>query len=253
MPKHMPVPRSDDESAGQRLVVPAISAGSPADDTLRAMLPALPMPAAGGTLPDEVESSRQEQAFTLYCQGERTMAIAARLGVTPRTVRGWLAEARARIAHDREHDHRERLLRAIESHRAIAGAAWDAYQQERQLERDLLAGKYDHIRRRSVRRVRGREDREGGDGRAWDEDADRNRDERGGGGDCDDNTLVEEYTRPRHTSQAARFLAVALNAQREVARLEGLYRQVVEPLPPAQIIITRRPDGPENIPPPEEE
>ncbi len=219
------------------------------DEALYARLPTLPAPAEG-VLPDEVELSRQEQAFTLYCQGERTAAIAARLGVSPRTVRGWLTRARARIAGDREHDHRERLLRAIESHRAIAGAAWEAYQQERQLERDLLTGKYDHIRRRSVRRVRGREGR---GGRMRDVDADAAGDERGGGEECDDDTLVEEYARPRHTSQAARFLAVALNAQREVARLEGLYRQVVEPLPPAQIIITRRPDGPENIPPPDEE
>jgi transposase len=192
---------------------------------------------------DDAEMSRQEQAFALYCQGERTAAIAARLDVTPRTVRGWLAAARARIASDRAHDHRERLLLAIESHRAIASEAWEAYQQERQLERDLLAGKYDHIQRRSVRRVRGR----------GVQDMARDGADAGDASTDDDDTLVEEYARPRHTSQAVRFLAVALNAQREVARLEGLYRQVAEPLPPAQIIITRRPDGPENVPPPEEE
>ncbi|HEX6797937.1 MAG TPA: helix-turn-helix domain-containing protein [Ktedonobacterales bacterium] len=231
------MPISDDDPTCQRLPSPATR-------------PTLPAP-AGSAPADDVELSRQEQAFTLYCQGERTTAIADRLGVTPRTVRGWLTAARAQIAGDREHDHRERLVRAIESHRAIASAAWDAYQQERQLERDLLAGKYDHIRRRSARRVRGCAERaERGDhGVAQDH---------GAGAGCtdvdrDDDTLVEEYERPRHTSQAARFLAVALNAQREVARLEGLYRQVVEPLPPAQIIITRRPDGPENIPPPDEE
>lgn len=249
MPTPMPNFSSDDESAAQRATVPAVTTLPPSDDAPR---PTLPAPADSDAPPDDADPSRQEQAFTLYCQGERTAAIAARLGVTPRTVRGWLAEVRARIARDREHDHRERLLRAVESHRAIAGAAWEAYQQERQLERDLLAGKYDHIRRRSARRVRGREGR---GGRLQDADAAADGDERdgSGSGDCDDDTLVEEYTRPHHTSQAARFLAVALNAQREVARLEGLYRQVVEPLPPAQIIITRRPDGPENIPPPEEE
>lgn len=251
MPTPMPAPDPDDGSAGQRPVVPAIATRSPSNEAPHAILPVSTATTVEGTatLPDDAELSRQEKAFTLYCQGERTAAIAARFGVTPRTVRGWLAAARARIAGDREHDHRERLLRAVESHRAIAGAAWDAYQQERQLERDLLAGKYDHIRRRSVRRVRGREGR---NGRAMDSDED----ERGAGGsngECDDDTLVEEYARPHHTSQAARFLAVALNAQREVARLEGLYRQVVEPLPPAQIIITRRPDGPENIPPPDED
>ena len=234
MPKPLPMPASSsgDALTGQRPVASALGASDPA----------LPASIAGGAqADDDAELSRQELAFTLYCQGERTAAIAARLDVTPRTVRGWLAAARASIVRDREHDHRERLLSAVESHRAIASAAWEAYQQERQLERDLLAGKYDHIRRRSVRRVRGREGRGGGDG------------EECGAEERDDDTLVEEYDRPRHTSQAARYLAVALNAQREVARLEGLYRQVVEPLPPAQIIITRRPDGPENIPPPEEE
>lgn len=250
MPKPLPVPSSDDQPAGQRPAAPAVTADPPTDERPRAGQPALSAPTAASALPDNATLSRQEQAFTLYCHGERTAAIAARLGVAPRTVRGWLAAARAYIALDREHDHRDRLLRAIESHRAIAVAAWDAYQQERQLEHDLLAGKYDHIRRRSVRRVHGRETR-GSHGREVDVTADG--EERGGTGECDDDTLVEEYARPRHTSQAARYLAVALNAQREVARLEGLYRQVVEPLPPAQIIITRRPDGPENIPPPEEE
>lgn len=216
-----------------------------------AALPALPA-LADGAAAEDAELSRQEQAFTLYCQGARTAIIAARLGVTARTVRGWLAAVRAQIAGDREHDHRERLVRAIESHRAIASAAWDAYQQERQLERDLLAGKYDHIHRRSVRRVRGRRERSGHDLRR-DDEAREGAGCAGGDADGDDDTLVEEYERPRHTSQAARFLAVALNAQRELARLEGLYRQVAEPLPPAQIIITRRPDGPENIPPPDEE
>lgn len=240
------MPVSDDDATRRQPLVPAVTATT---DQAQTTLPALAA-LAGDAAPPDAELSRQELAFTLYCQGERSTAIAARLGVTPRTVRGWLAAARARIARDREQDSRERLLRAIESHRAIASSAWDAYQQERQLERDLLAGKYDHIRRRSVRRVRGRERREGHGEHGTAEDGA----EAGCAGEArDDDTLVEEYTRPRHTSQAARYLAVALNAQREVARLEGLYRQVVEPLPPARIIITRRPDGPENVPPPDEE
>lgn len=239
MPNPNPNSADDDDLTRQRPLAPA-----PAPD-LAAVLADPPVLAA----PADAEMSRQELAFTLYCQGERTAAIATRLGVTPRTVRNWLAAARAWIARDREQDSRERLLRAIESHRAIASSAWEAYQQERQLERDLLAGKYDHIRRRSVRRVRGRDGRDGHRDHALSSDSTPDTAPPG----CDDDTLVEEYDRPRHTSQASRFLAVALNAQREVARLEGLYRQVVEPLPPAQIIITRRPDGPENIPPPDEE
>ncbi|MFI5274535.1 MAG: hypothetical protein ACHQ4H_16005, partial [Ktedonobacterales bacterium] len=145
----------------------------------------------------------------------------------------------------------ERLQRAIESHRAIAVAAWEAYEQERQTERDILAGKYDHIRRRTLRRVRGRRPPGAGEtaGETAGEMTGDAADERTAASVADD-ALAEEYERPRHTSQAARYLAIALNAQREVAHLQGLCGEVEEPLPPAQIIIARRPNGPENIPPP---
>ncbi|HEY7851063.1 MAG TPA: hypothetical protein VIC27_13410, partial [Ktedonobacterales bacterium] len=39
---------------------------------------------------------------------------------------------------------------------------------------------------------------------------------------------LEEYERPRRSAQGARYLAVALAAQREVARLQGLYARLEE-------------------------
>ncbi|MFI5273885.1 MAG: helix-turn-helix domain-containing protein, partial [Ktedonobacterales bacterium] len=58
--------------------------------------------AVGATASDAPDTAvaRQERAFALYCQGQRIEAIAQTLGVTPRTIRGWLAGVRQQIALD---------------------------------------------------------------------------------------------------------------------------------------------------------
>ena len=48
----------------------------------------------------------------------------------------------------------EQLARAVEAQRAIASAAWDAYRAEREVERALLQGELDRVRRRTVRATR---------------------------------------------------------------------------------------------------
>ncbi len=49
-------------------------------------------------------------------------------------------------------------------------------------------------------------------------------------------------------SSSTRFLALTLAAQREVARLQGLYQHVAPEPANVSITITRRPEGPENQP-----
>ncbi|MBF6592182.1 MAG: hypothetical protein IVW57_16855 [Ktedonobacterales bacterium] len=166
-----------------------------------------------------------ERAFTLYCQGWGAPHIARALGTDARTVRRWLEAGMRTLASDGlAAEHAQQVLRAIESQRAIATAAWAAHERECEIERALLAGELDHVRRRKVKahEVKAREVRGEGGG------------EVGASG-----ALTEEYERPHRTSQAARYLSIALAAQREVARLQGLYAHI-EPEPrEVHIVVTR--------------
>jgi transposase len=132
---------------------------------------------------DDIEYSREERAFTLYCQGMRVAEIAVTLAVSETTIRRWLRARLETLAQEERAERAEQLLRAIESQRSIASAAWRAYERE------------------------------------------RNEDEP-----------------DRH--EGARYLSIALAAQREVARLQGLYYRIGrEPVPaPKNITVTRRPD-----------
>jgi transposase-like protein len=141
------------------------------------------------TARENASAGRIERAFTLYCQGRRTGAIASEMGVSSSTVRRWVRERLRALAGEERAEHAHHLLRAIESQRAIASAAWSAYERE-----------------------------------------------------CLD-------PEPGVTGQCARYLSIASAAQREVARLEGLYARVGEPEGAVRVTITRRPDGPENMPP----
>jgi hypothetical protein len=114
----------------------------------------------------------------------------------------------------------------------VAAAAWEAYERERQLDEALLRGELDHVRRRAIRGRRGQSGAASGD------DA-----------DCPP-LAMEEYERPKRTAQGARYLTVALAAQREVARLQGLYARLEQADRDVRISISRRPDGPENSAPP---
>ncbi len=130
---------------------------------------------------DAQEHSREERAFTLYCQGMRVAEIAMTLAVSETTIRRWLHARLETLAQEERAERAEQLLRAIESQRSIASAAWRAYERE------------------------------------------RNEDEP-----------------DRH--EGARYLSIALAAQREVARLQGLYYRIGREPSPVNITLTRRPE-----------
>lgn len=133
---------------------------------------------------DAQEHSREERAFTLYCQGMRVAEIAMTLAVSETTIRRWLHARLETLAQEERAERAEQLLRAIESQRSIASAAWRAYERE------------------------------------------RNEDEP-----------------DRH--EGARYLSIALAAQREVARLQGLYYRIGREPSPVDITLTRRPEATE--------
>lgn len=184
------------------------------------------------------EDERARHAVALYLQGRRVAEVAAALEVSETTVRRWARRALASLATDERAERASQLQRAIESQRAVASAAWEAYERERELDEALLRGELDHVRRRAIRGHRTTS-------------ADTPR--RTSDDDCPP-LAMEEYERPKRTTQGARYLTVALAAQREVARLQGLYARLEEAERDVRITISRRPDGPENrAPAPESE
>lgn len=185
-------------------------------------------PAARETCADAPEGDRARRAVTLYLQGRRAGDVAAELGVSESTVRRWALRALDSLASDERMERAALLQRSIEAQRAVASAAWEAYERERQLDEALLRGELDHVRRRAIRGPRA--------GGAHAED------------DCTPLAL-EDYERPKRTTQGARYLTLALAAQREVARLQGLYARLEPTERDMRITISRRPDGPENSAP----
>jgi hypothetical protein len=171
---------------------------------------------------------RARRAVTFYLQGRRVAEVAAELAVSETTVRRWTRQALATLAADERAERASQVQRAIESQRAVASAAWEAYERERELDEALLRGELDHVRRRAIRGPRRT------DASASGEES-----------PCPP-LAMEEYERPKRTAQGARYLAVALAAQREVARLQGLYARLEEADRAVHITISRRPDGPEN-------
>jgi hypothetical protein len=157
---------------------------------------------------------RRERAFALYCHGLRVEAVAATLSLPAALVREWIADLLDReetLSGTGQSGRSAEMLVAIEGYRAIAGAAWLAYEDERAALHALRAA----------------------------QEA------------ATDATAEEPQRQPRQpANQGARFLAIALTAQREIARLQGLYeRHGQEEAPPVHITISERPEGPENIPP----
>ncbi len=182
------------------------------------------------------EDERRRRAVTLYLQGRRVVDVAADLGVSETSVRRWVRSSLETLAAD-ERDERIALVqRAIESQRAVASAAWEAYERERELDEALLRGELDHVRRRAIR------------GRRLPVASDDASESSARDDDCPP-LAMEEYERPKRSAQGARYLAVALVAQREVARLQGLYARLEPTQRDVQITISRRPDGPENSEP----
>jgi transposase-like protein len=175
-----------------------------------------------------------------YLQGRRVAEVAAELAVSETTVRRWARQALVTLAADERAARATQLQRAIESQRAVASAAWEAYERERQLDEALLRGELDHVRRRAIRGrgLPGARVAAGAPGKSTSEEDTP----------CPPLAL-EEYERPKRSAQGARYLAVALAAQREVARLQGLYARLEQADRAVQITISRRPDGPENSAP----
>lgn len=192
-----------------------------------------------GRAPVITQDERARLAVTRYLQGRRVTEVADSLAVSETTARRWIRRALAELAEDERAAQATQLQRAIESQRAVASAAWEAYERERQLDEALLRGELDAVRRRAIRgprRATGAQgDTSGGDD-----------------GDCPP-IAIEEYQRPKRSTQGARYLALALTAQREVARLQGLYARLEQPERAVSITISRRPDGPENTAPQREE
>jgi hypothetical protein len=163
--------------------------------------------------------------------------VAAELAVSETTVRRWARQALATLAADERAARATQLQRAIESQRAVASAAWEAYERERQLDEALLRGELDHVRRRAIRgrRLPG----------ASVTPVAASEPTSGDEAPCAP-LAMEEYERPKRSAQGARYLAVAMAAQREVARLQGLYERLEEAERAVHITINRRPEGPEN-------
>ena len=186
----------------------------------------------------ERDEERIERALTLYLHGRRVKEIATELAVSPSTVRRWIREALRSLADDTRAERAAQLQRSIESQRAIASAAWEAYERERALDEALLRGDLDFVRRRAVR-----------GGRrsiaARDPSAAPNMPATE---DCPP-LAEEEYERPKRSTQGPRYLELALAAQREVARLQGLYARLEVSDNDVHISVTERPAGPENAPP----
>ena len=210
------------------------------------------------TYDDPDQAAKRERATALYCRGHRTADIATQLDVPVTTIRSWLKDARYLLATELRAGREELLLRAIESARALAAEAWSAYERDCQLQREILAGQHDYLRRRvtrlgttssrrspaSVPPASRRPVRVSVDASTIrppdnnDVGPHRLRPLPAAPDDADSDLLYEEYDRPRYTSQAARLLTVALAAQREVARLQGLHKYVAPPPQPVDFHIT---------------
>ncbi len=186
----------------------------------------------------ERDEERVERALTRYLHGRRVGEIAAELAVSPSTVRRWIREALRSLADDARAERAAQLQRAIESQRAVASAAWEAYERERALDEALLRGDLDRVRRRAVRGAR-----HAATGRPASGALDPLASE-----DCPP-VAEEEYERPARSTQGPRYLQLALAAQREVARLQGLYARLETSDSDVRITVTRGSDGSESAPP----
>lgn len=222
-------------------------------------------PPAQPLSPGAARAAQMEQALALYCQGLSMAGVARVMGEADTTVRRWIRLALATLAEDARAERRLELQRLIESQRAIARAAWESYYAER----DALAQQAAHAANDENDEC----GKNGKVGAANENDENGNIGNIGNIGNPDENrasgkngnivaigkigkigngpgraSRVEHLPPPR-IPQGARYLALALAAQREVARLQGLYDRLAEVPAPMSLTIIRRPDGPENVPP----
>ena len=193
----------------------------------------------------EERDQRAERALDHYLRGQRPAAIAEELSVSASTVRRWIRAALDERAKEGHTGRAALLTQSIESQRAIASAAWKAYERERELDDALLRGELDHVRRRALRTRR-----RGGASYLPTtlETSDVTLDASGADDDCPP-VAEEVYERPKRSVQGVSYLKLALAAQREVARLQGLYDKLEASVGEVRFTIIERPAGEENQPP----
>lgn len=271
----------------------------PAPSSEQATTPATPVPQKKFSV--EVV----EEAVTLYCQGLTIASVARKLNVAETTARRWIRLGLATLASDARAERRLELQRLIESQRAIARAAWEAYREERQERQEQFAqteqtaqtgeateseeanqseetqdteatdntrncgkngnaGQPEHVNSGKNGNVGERKDAScGKNGKSGNSlrpplplageglgegPTSRNRGKNGKPGKEEKAPMLHPPYASR-VPQGARFLALALAAQREVARLQGLFEKLAEEPAPAMLTIVQRPAGPENQPP----
>jgi Homeodomain-like domain-containing protein len=185
----------------------------------------------------------QERAVVMSTRGMRSSQIALALGVPPRTVRHWLARFRKHMAAERQAELAESLDQAIESYRAILVAAWESYESEQRIERAILTGQLDRTRRRRIIQSPRRSHRTAPDDLTDLDDRDAATDTEAS------ETILEETETPRRTNHGARYLSIALAAQREITRLQGLYDRDRRPPADIRLTVVERPATPDDQPP----
>ena len=241
---------ANDSNARALTLVPATLPTAPATDRHepdhRDLVHPLVHPELAPRDPQRRDPARHERAFALYLAGYRTTQIADQFHVTDRTVRYWLRDKREDAAKESLAERPNRLIRAIEAQRAISAAAWTAYEDLRERDRLSRAGQLDLHARRVIRTTTHR----GTDAAATlaaallaapDLAPDAPTSE----------VIVEDYRRPQLGAQIAKYLSIVATAQREIARLQGLYdlrpTDTGQDTPP--IIISHQPDAPSDLRP----
>ena len=156
----------------------------------------------------------QDRAWELYCQGERSPAIAAALGVPARTVRDWLRAIRTQLAPVSQQQRAQQQALAVERQRSVLAAAWDGFHTDRERQEQLYQGAYDHLTRRTTRPA---------PASAQTAPAAKTAKNFPASTAAPAQFLDERYARPRDTTHPVQYLRLALTANREMARLLGLY------------------------------
>lgn len=136
-------------------------------------------------------AEKSEQAWEMHVRGENITAIAAKVELDRDTVRRLLQEHYRQISSDRKAESRRKLDLAVARLRRIQAQAWTDHDE-------------DDAREQHVLRTFSAQDEDEDEGKKP-----RRRAESGGVA--------------RFQSQRAAYLRVILDAEREVARLEGLY------------------------------
>ncbi len=203
----------------------------------------LPNPFPTFDILTDAAATQQERAVVMSTRGMRSSQIALALGVPPRTVRHWLARFRKHMAAERQAELAESLDQAIESYRAILVAAWESYESEQRIEHAILTGQLDRTRRRRIIQSPRHAHRTALTTPTDLSDLDTASDAEAS------ETILEETETPRRTNHGARYLSIALAAQREITRLQGLYDRDRRPPADIRLTVVERPAPPDDQPP----